>query len=358
MLVALSLVAPAALAAGGSPVPVKSLVNSADAIVIVPILDGIVGTDAVMLHLDVEETLKGTVQPREVLSVNCTLNPEAARNTKIEKDRGIFFLQKSRGTWSILPVHSGYLHDLRRAFFILPTERTPNPIALGPGASIHERIVAEVAGALEQGNLPEGGAVDFMFEFRANPSSAMKDLFSQFRKSKRLGLRVAALRASVHDPEGLRALAAGEFSGLGEVELSSLTDEVYTRLAPTDPDDIERLGRIATSESAPYQLRNASLRALVRSHSADTLQYLAPFLDDPNAELRSLAVGGLSKFANNVPIGEFHGQAPGPCKYCSANTIRYSGMDAKYIQDNPGNVVFWKSWWAERRAELPRAKSR
>jgi hypothetical protein len=33
-------------------------------------------------------------------------------------------------------------------------------------------------------------------------------------------------------------------------------------------------------------------------------------------------------------------------------------MDAKYIQDNPGNVVFWKSWWAERRAELPRAKSR
>jgi hypothetical protein len=69
--------------------------------------------------------------------------------------------------------------------------------------------------------------------------------------------------------------------------------------------------------------------------------------------------GAYSKFANNVPIGDFHGQVPGPCKYCSADTIKYSGMDAKYIQDNPGNVVFWKSWWAEHRGELPdRARSR
>jgi hypothetical protein len=347
--------APAAFGAGSAPVPVNVLVRNADAIVIAKILDGIMAQDVATLHLEVEKSLKGDVRPGSILSADCRLRGEAATYaTPIEKDRGLFFLRSANGSWSIVSATNGNLSSLRRVFLVLPANSTRKPFADDARASIHERIVGELAGAREAGgNLPEGGAVDFMWEFRSNPSPAMKALFSQFKTSTNPVLRAAGLRASLHDEDGQALSALGDGLGrLNAAEMGPITEEIQYYLVTTDSRAVARLGRLAVSEASPAQLRKASLRALARSHTAETLHYLAEFLDDPDAELRSLASGGMAMFANNVPAGGSQ-PASGPWKYCTYETLRNSAMDAKAIQDNPGIVAFWKSWWAEHRAELP-----
>lgn len=344
--------ASAALAAGSAPVGITVLVNNADAIVIAKILDGIVAPGVATLHLDVEKSFKGDVSPRSILSANCLLRGAAATyTTAIEKDRGLFFLRRVNGSWSILPVTSGSLSSLRRIFFVLPADSTRKPFTDDARASIQERIIGELAGARETRDLPEGGAVALMSEFRSNPSPAMKALFSQFKQSTNPVLRAASLRASLHDEDGISVVEDG-LGRLSADEMRAVADEIDNYIVTVDPKTIQRLARLAVSEASPAPLRRASLRALATSHTRQTLHYLAEFLDDPDPELRSLAVGGLAMFANNIRTGDMHQQMPGSWKYRTLETLLKSVMDAKAIQDNPGIVGFWKLWWAEHREEL------
>jgi hypothetical protein len=180
----------------------------------------------------------------------------------------------------------------------------------------------------------------------------MKALFAQFRSSKNPHLRAAGNRASVLGG-GDHALAQFEQTALTQTasERAAVTEEIKYYLAATDPLVVAQLGRFARSETSPAELRKASLTALARSHTRESLPYLAGFLDHPDAEMRSLAVGGLAMFANNVPAGQHH-VAPGDWKYRTDETIRNSAMDATIIQNTPSIVAFWKSWWAQHQAEL------
>lgn len=347
--------APTALGAGSAPVSLARLASSADTIVIARILDGIMAQDTAILHLEVQEALKGAVQQGGVISVECRLSGDVVRHaTDIEKDRGLFFLRKSDAGWSILPATSGYLSSLRRAFYVMPPVSKPTPFVNSARASIYERILAELAGSLEFGGGQVGGGdVDFMGEYRSSPTPSMKALFSQFKTSTHPVLRINGLRASLYDEGGLGLSALEDGLGrLSAAEITSIAEEIHYYLATTDTRAIASLARLAVSGAAPAQLRKASVRALARSHTAETLQHLARFLDDPDAELRALAVGGLAMFANNVRAGDLHQLVPGPWEYRTSETLLNSAMDAKVIQDNPSTVGFWKSWWAEHRAEL------
>ncbi|MEO8659508.1 MAG: hypothetical protein ABI693_13635 [Bryobacteraceae bacterium] len=339
---------------GSALVPVNLLVKNADAVVIGKILDGTVtAAQIATVHLKVQEVLKGDIRTGDVLTFDYRLRGDVARyTTSIEKDRGLFFLKSASGAWLLVPVTSGSILEFRGTFFGLP----PQPIATrfrNPAeVSIHMRILAEVAGAMESVGTQRGGAIDFASEYRSNPSHAMKALFIQFKESKNPLLRAEGLRGAVSsgDERTLAEVEQGPKS-LSATEVAMIAEEIQYYVKSSDARSVARLGRIAVSQAAPGQLREASLTALARIHTRECLPYLAAFLDDPDLGRRSLAVGGMAMFANHVPLGE-HEPSAGPWKYRTADTLRFSGMDPASVQNMPGTVAFWKSWWPEHRQEL------
>jgi hypothetical protein len=344
-----------AFGGGGAPMPVKVLVDNAGAVVIATILDGTVVAKALTLSLEVQEALKGPLQAGTVVQVNCRLSTEAAAMaaTGVDKDRGVFFLRNTNGKWSIVPVTSGFIPEFRGAFFVLPLNARPKTFGSDVQPSIHERILAEVAGALEtRDSRLHGGFVDFMWEYRSNPSPAMKALFAQFRSSTNDQLRTIGLRVSVAngDDQAFAEFQKGLATQAATVT-AQMAEDIQYYFNATDPQSVAKLGRLVTSQSSPAGVRKASLTALARVHTRESLPYLAGFLDNPDAELQSLAVGGLAMFANNVPAGG-HEPASGPWKYRTEETIRYSVMAPTIIKNSPGVVAFWQSWWTEHRSEL------
>lgn len=180
----------------------------------------------------------------------------------------------------------------------------------------------------------------------------MKTLFAQFPASTNAQLRAAGLRASLANPNG-QVLAQIE-QGLGKQSIGDtalIADEIQYYLTVTDSQVVAQLGRLAVSQASPAPIRKASLTALARVHTKESLPYLAEFLDEPDPELRSLAVGGMAMFANNVPAGE-HDPAAGTWQYRTEETLRYSAMDPTMVKNNPSSVTFWKAWWAQNKVGL------
>lgn len=342
-----------AFGAGSAPIPLKVLVSNADAVVVAKILDGTVASQMVNLSLDVQKVLKGPLQTGAVLQVDSSFGADAVRyTTAIEKDRGIFFLKSANEKWFLLPVTSGTIAEFRRAFFVLPAASRPKGFGSAVQPSVHERVLAELAGALESGDVrPRGGTVDFMWEYRSDPSTAMKALFAQFASSPNPQLKAAGLRVFISNGD-VQAFAQVEkaVATRSANDLAQIAEEIWYYIKATDSRAVTNLGRLAGSQSSPAELRKASLTALARIHTRESLPYLAGFLDGTDLELQTLAVGGIAMFANNVPAGE-HEPAPGPWKYRTEDTLRHSAMDPA-IKNSPGSVAFWKAWWADHRAEL------
>jgi hypothetical protein len=131
-----------------------------------------------------------------------------------------------------------------------------------------------------------------------------------------------------------------------------LLDEIKIYYLNTAPQAIQVLGQIATDDSVGMDLRVAVGGALARMHTQQSLPYLAQLLSDPNSTLEAMAVGGLSSFANNVPIGE-HEPTPGRWSYRTEETIAHSVFDEAIIKQRQADYVgFWKTWWARNQRDL------
>jgi hypothetical protein len=265
----------------------------------------------------------------------------------------VFFLREADGNWSLVPVRSGYVGSVRDAFFVLTSDSKSKMSWQIPPASIHERVVAEVAKAADStGGHPGGGSIDFVWEYRSNPSPAMRRLFAEFSSSADRRLRMANLRASISagDEQAFTQLEQ-VLESKNQAEFMPVAEEIRSHVTPTEPQKIVRLGQLALTPTAPAEFRKACLTALARSHTRDTLPFVAEFLENSDIELQALAVGGLAMFANNVPAGS-HEPAAGPWEYRTEETIGYSAMDPAALQKDPMILAFWKSWWAEHRVEL------
>jgi len=65
-----------------------------------------------------------------------------------------------------------------------------------------------------------------------------------------------------------------------------------------------------------------------------------------------MAVGGVSSFANNVPIGS-HEPAPGPWSFRTDDTIAHSAFDETTIgKQESYYLTFWQSWWQQHQSAL------
>ena len=83
-----------------------------------------------------------------------------------------------------------------------------------------------------------------------------------------------------------------------------------------------------------------------------SLSYLAQLLSDQNSALKAMGVGGLSSFANNIPIGE-HEPAPGPWTYRTEDTIAHSVFDESAVSQRESYFIgFWKDWWNANQVKL------
>ena len=348
------LTAHTAFCAGSASVPVSVLLNKSDAVVIANVVSIAPAVQNTTLTLDVQRVLKGPVQPGEVIVADYRISPQSSQyGMKAEKDRGLFFLVQKAGKWIPVPVLSGSLSDIRDAFFALPINSAPKRFQSEVQPSVHEKVLAELAGALDGGaSQPFRWNIDFAWEFRSNRSAAMRYLYTQFQSSANNQLKMLGLRAAIADGDyRVFEQVQRDASKIEPHNIGQLAEEIRYYFTASHPKSVLSLGNLAVSQSSPAQIQKACLVALARVHTRESLQYLAGFLDSADVESQALAVGGLAMFANNVPAGK-HEPAPGPWKYRTEETIRYSAMDPAFIKNNPAALAFWKSWWTEHRVEL------
>ena len=124
-----------------------------------------------------------------------------------------------------------------------------------------------------------------------------------------------------------------------------------TEFTNPDPAAVAILGRLAASADNAG-VRAAGAAALARAHTRAALPHLARLLDQPELTLKTLGVGGLAMFANNVPIGSHH-PAAGDWPYRTDETIAHSAMTESVISAREAYYVgFWKSWWLQNRDKL------
>lgn len=128
--------------------------------------------------------------------------------------------------------------------------------------------------------------------------------------------------------------------------------QIGTCYQNTSRQAIRNLGQVATDPGISPDMRRAASAALARMHTRQSLPYLAALLDDPDVYLKAMGVGGLSRFANNVPIGS-HEPAAGEWKYRTGETIAHSIFDVSIVERNVTYYAgFWHDWWQQYRDEL------
>lgn len=325
-------------------VPIPSLVATADLILIATVKSDVRIGVASAVTLEHQTILKGD-SPAGSL-VNATL-PLVSRNRTPFPDtlRVLVFLKRAANRLEILPGMAG-AQELREAVFILPTKPSPSkPL----GATPLDKVLEVLSDAL--GNIPP--------EYGARVS-----LVSVARTTKSPVLRAAFLRYLSHAEPRTREtaiaglLAMNELSGLTAAQSDpavlkngAVLQEIKWSYIASDSSSISALARL--TKASDEEVKLAAAAALARVHTPATLPLLAELLNSDSPRIQAAAVGGLSMFANHVPIGTHH-PAPGEWKYRTDRTMQNSAMDERVIRNNPAIVAFWKAWWTEHKEELTR----
>jgi hypothetical protein len=98
-------------------------------------------------------------------------------------------------------------------------------------------------------------------------------------------------------------------------------------VSSTDAAAVGALGRIASDAN----MQACVAEALDRIHTRDTLPFLAQLLDSSDPKAREYAIGGMSRFVDNLPIQTpsniLNGKSlvpQGPAPYRTADTDRHS----------------------------------
>jgi hypothetical protein len=128
-------------------------------------------------------------------------------------------------------------------------------------------------------------------------------------------------------------------------------------LKSTDDALVNALGRILQDATA-LQIKYATAEALQNIHTPLALSFLAPLLNSEDKQLRSFAIGGLSCFANSVPVVDLSTPGggislgnKGPFK--TTDTIAHFAMGEMTISKRPDYYLsYWKSWWVNNAASV------
>jgi len=340
-----------------APASIAGLITASDAVVTGTATGTLTGGTA-SATISVEKVLKGSPTSGSVLHATWPVSPglttPAGSSSTVH---GLFYLRQTNtaGEWTALPVMlgSGWFNIVEPIPTTVPSSIvTATAASLPANPSVFDSVAVELVTVVESGN----GSLypDLVTTALEMPSPVFDAAFRRF-----VGGGVPALVCT--GAAGL--LAEGDAAIPGTVlknyaAWSSMVNwprvilEMATAYVSADSQALATLGSLATGEKIPTDLRVAAGTALAAIHAPASLQALASLLDDPNVDLEAAAVGGLSMFANNVPV-RGHGPAAGPWKYRSNDTIEHSAFDEGLIRNRgPYYLQFWKNWWTQNQADF------
>jgi hypothetical protein len=121
----------------------------------------------------------------------------------------------------------------------------------------------------------------------------------------------------------------------------------------TNPDNlvVRELGKILQA-SSDQLIRYAAARALQDLHTALAITFLESFLNDSDPQMRAFAIGGLSCFANGVPVIDRSAKdngltLSGTSPYKTIETLSHFAMGVQTIgRREPFYLDYWRSWWS------------
>ncbi len=131
---------------------------------------------------------------------------------------------------------------------------------------------------------------------------------------------------------------------------------------PTDPAAARAIGRMALAETAEPQLRRAAAYSLRAAHTAAAMPYLGRLLGHADAEVRHMAVAGVSAYMHNLPSITVHNtrsmawmRPAGPKRYEDSEIEEHLqfGSQLKDVVHRNRIVSFWQNWWGRNAHRFP-----
>jgi hypothetical protein len=131
-------------------------------------------------------------------------------------------------------------------------------------------------------------------------------LYTRLSASNNTSQKILGLSGLIRGGSAQAFSAAGQLgASLGDSPLENgiLSNSIRNGFRATDANSVQVLGQIATgSTGAGTLLRQAAAFALQAIHTKEALPYLATFLQDVDPGVRADGIGGMSAFANGLPV--------------------------------------------------------
>ncbi len=131
---------------------------------------------------------------------------------------------------------------------------------------------------------------------------------------------------------------------------------------PTDPAAARAIGRWALAETADPELRRAAAYSLRAAHTAAAMPYLGRLLGHADADVRHLAVAGVSAYMHNLPSITVHNtrsmawmRPAGPKRYEDSEIeehLQFGSLVTDAVHSNR-IVSFWQNWWGRNAHRFP-----
>ena len=339
--------------------PTDLLADQADAVVVGQIRSGQQNGYSVYMALSVVRTLKGTLTAGTVVNVGGTAGTAVTRN--LGGQYGLWFLKNASGGWAFLPVSQGRATLETSAFFPLPTAASPANLGITAAPSTVSDQMALELGAAVQGYNDPSTLFNLAWALSGiGGSTVAPELFQTLRSSPDPEIRFIGLIGAWNGSGDVSALGeiADNMSVVSKIHASSLVGSSICGTRDAGASTVQYLGKIASAEDGNFA--RCAIMALDFIHTRDTLPFLAQALNSADPSTRELAMQGLSRFVDNLPIqtpyNTTSGKAlisQGPTPYRTPQTDEYtlsrrslgSASEAEYVQ-------FWKSWWTTMQDKL------
>jgi hypothetical protein len=355
----------------GSVNSLTGLTTGADLIISATVNGAAESGNAAVITLTVSRVIKGELSlDGSTITVNWqvapasfgpSLNPVSL--SLPQNATGIWFLRKSSGVWSVMPVWTGS-GRITGTFIPQPAGPLPAAYSYASDAVVTDRVAAEVSFAIEN-----AAGIDPLITMLQGPvlnalnSKYVQTLYQRLSASTLTEQYITGLGGEIQAGDG-GALAAAIGSAASFANYPSQTGFLLSSISEyfraTDAASVATLGQAAVSAGLDQQFREAVAHALARIHTPAALPYLATLLNDSDATLRVEAISGLGAFANGLPVQTpansaslAYLQLPASAPYKTPDTVANFSMGAQAISQNEAKyLTFWKQWWVTNSSTL------
>jgi hypothetical protein len=363
------LVSEYAYGALGGPHSLVDLVGTADLIVVGSASGGAQAGSVLGFAVHVARVVKGdpAMSGANVPVAWAVSNSSAAAMASspfTASGNGLWFLQRGASGWRLLPVVDGE-EPFNSTFFPQPSGPISIADAYGPTAPLADVVASEVSYAIESAD--DGGArllAVYSSLLDQLNSPVVQKLYTRLSASNNTSQKILGMSGLIRGGSTPALTAAAQLgASLGNYPLENgvLSNAIRDDFRGIDANSVQVLGQIATgSTGAGTLLREAAAFALRSIHTKEALPYLAAFMDDADQGIRAEGIGGLSAFANGLPVqtpanvvSMAYLKYPASAPFQTDQTKANFAMGLESIAPNETVYLsFWKTWWAQNRAAL------